>query len=126
MDSDSSDGDSSDSGDSGDGGDQFNIDDDMESTTADTDVPAESPEDKKKREDRERREGRENDEREEVDIEALILKIQGQAQEERGDQEASLQGPGSRSGAGSPSAPVSRPRAQVSVPLRKVTEYIQE
>ena len=65
----------------------------------------------------------ENHEKEEVDIEALIRKIEGQAQEERGDQEASLQGPGSRSGAGSPSAPVSRPKAQPSMPLRKLMEY---
>ena len=60
----------------------------------------------------------ENHEREEVDIEALIRKIEGQVQEEQGDRAASLQGPGSRSGAGSPSAPVSRPKAPTSIPVK--------
>ena len=47
----------------------------------------------------------ENHEREEVDIEALIRKIEGQAQEERCERAASLQSQRPRSGAGSSSAP---------------------
>ena len=65
----------------------------------------------------------ENHEKEAVDIEALIRKVEGQAQEERSDLAASLQGPGSRSGAGSPGAPASRPKIQTSIPLRKLMEY---
>ena len=65
----------------------------------------------------------ENHEKEEVDIEALIRKIEGQAQEERSDPAANLHGPGSRSGAGSPGAPVLRPSTPASIPLRKLMEY---
>ena len=65
----------------------------------------------------------ENHEKEEVDIEALIRKIEGQAQEERGVRVASLQSQGPRSGAGSSSAPVSRPKVSTSIPLGRLTEY---
>ena len=50
----------------------------------------------------------ENHEREEVDIEALIRKIEGQAQEERGAPAANLHGSGSRSSVGSSDAPSHR------------------
>ena len=65
----------------------------------------------------------ENHEREEVDIEALIRKIEGQAQEERGDPEADLQGSRSRAGTGSPGAPPPRPKSITGIPLKKLMEY---
>ena len=65
----------------------------------------------------------ENHEREEVDIEALVRKIAGQAQEERSAQEAGLQGQRSGTGSGSPSAPLPRSPNQTSIPLRKLMEY---
>ena len=68
----------------------------------------------------------ENHEKEEVDIEALIRKIEGQDQEERSDPEVNIHGPGSRSCAGSPGAPVPRPSTPASIPLRKLMEYKNE
>ena len=65
----------------------------------------------------------ENHEREEVDIEALVRKIEGQAQEERCDPAAQLHGPRSPVGAGSSGAPVSYHKAASAIPLKRLMEY---
>ena len=65
----------------------------------------------------------ENHEREEVDIEALIRKFEGQAQAERCDQAANCRGPGSRGRTGSSDAPAPCPKAISRIPLKKLMEY---